>query len=324
MTDLSQSEKGSVSRKSSARSSWMAVAGLLWGGFLLIGLKSFWALSPAVLVGLPFVVLTVALPGPRPRGLFWAAMVVVVLMAWARPDGLWYIERGWGVILAGWFVAISWRWPDAGLTGRALGAVGSTVAAFGLYFWTQPATWARVDWMATKKVGGDLAVVYETAGQTWNLDADRVEALYRMLDYHVAVYPAMLGLASFAALCAAWWLYIKLSHGRSDGLGPLRDFEFHDGLVWLVVAGLGLVLLGGAWSRVGANALVFTGALYALRGVAVLVAIKGSVTTLTAVLLGILVFLYVPVVIGLAIVIGLSDTWLGLRQRAREALDRSP
>ncbi len=79
-----------------------------------------------------------------------------------------------------------------------------------------------------------------------------------------------------------------------------------------------------AWSEAGTNALVFMGALYALRGAAVVVFLYGGLN-----LLGMIVFLFgllfvAPIVIMAAMVIGIGDTWLDLRSRGRSPARGSP
>ena len=106
--------------------------------------------------------------------------------------------------------------------------------------------------------------------------------------------------------------------GDDQGLLPLREFRFNDHLVWLFVGGLVLVLMGGeGLDRAGSNAVVFMSGLYALRGAAV-VAFFGAGKSLLSVVFLVLALLFVwPVVAIGALVIGLGDTWLDLRARAR-------
>ena len=102
-------------------------------------------------------------------------------------------------------------------------------------------------------------------------------------------------------------------------MGPLREFGFSDHLIWVFIGGLLLLLLpvGELASRVGQNALAFMGGLYVLRGVAVLVWLvpAAMVSCWSAVLWAMLALFFYPVLIGLALVLGLSDTWLHIRRR---------
>ncbi|MGI9628817.1 MAG: hypothetical protein ACR2QM_18425, partial [Longimicrobiales bacterium] len=58
-----------------------------------------------------------------------------------------------------------------------------------------------------------------------------------------------------------------------------------------------------------------------LRGLAVVAFFKGGVTFGGALLAGMAIFLAAPVVLGAVVMIGLGDTWLGLRARAEEAVN---
>ena len=74
---------------------------------------------------------------------------------------------------------------------------------------------------------------------------------------------------------------------------------------------------GEGLDRAGSNAVVFMSGLYALRGAAV-AAFFGAGQSLLSVVFLVLALMFVwPVVAIGALVIGLGDTWLDLRARAR-------
>jgi hypothetical protein len=80
-----------------------------------------------------------------------------------------------------------------------------------------------------------------------------------------------------------------------------------------------LVTRGGdAVARVGSNAVVFMGALYALRGSAVFMFISGGLSLIGYVMLAVALVLAAPVVLGVAMVVGVGDTWFDVRARLRE------
>ncbi|MFW6200933.1 MAG: DUF2232 domain-containing protein, partial [Gemmatimonadota bacterium] len=142
---------------------------------------------------------------------------------------------------------------------------------------------------------------------------------YRTVEAQGAVFPALLGLASLAALGVAWWLWVRLGRAERSGLLPVKEFRFNDQLVWLFVLGLALVLLGssGPWDRLGTNTVVFMGALYALRGAGVLFFLNGGISLAGSLLLALAFVFVAPVMLGGAMVVGLGDTWLDLRTKAR-------
>ncbi|NIP16487.1 MAG: DUF2232 domain-containing protein, partial [Pseudomonadales bacterium] len=115
----------------------------------------------------------------------------------------------------------------------------------------------------------------------------------------------------------AWWVYGRLTQ-RGRRLGRLTEFRFPDGLLWLLIAGLALLVLPlEAWgTRLGSNLVFFMGALYALRGLAVLIAlVLGLVGPQLPVLiaLGVVGVLLYPIVVAGTLLLGVTDTWLDLR-----------
>jgi hypothetical protein len=144
--------------------------------------------------------------------------------------------------------------------------------------------------------------------------------MQQLADTQASVFPALVALASVAALGVAWWIRTRLVGEGDQGIGPLRDFRFNDHLVWLFIAGLLLIFAqwGDALVRLGSNALVFMAALYMLRGAAVFVFLSGGMSLFgyVTVLVGLIVA--APVLMGMAVLIGVGDTWLDLRSRVRE------
>jgi hypothetical protein len=130
------------------------------------------------------------------------------------------------------------------------------------------------------------------------------------------VFPALLGLASLSALGFSWWLYKRVSRSPDPGIGALKDFRFNDQMVWILILGMvALLLSSGAIERVGVNALVFMGALYALRGAGVVLFLTGGFSLFGGILLLVGFFLLAPFMVLGAMFIGLGDTWFDLRNR---------
>ena len=151
----------------------------------------------------------------------------------------------------------------------------------------------------------------------------QLRALPAMAVAYARVGPAMLALESLAALAMAWALYHRLGrHPLGPALGALRDFRFSDHLVWGVAVGVILLVLPDVPSAaaVGLNLLVFFGALYALRGLGVLAWFfkPGRMATALLVLASLLALpVAVPALLAVALGLGVGDTWLDWRSRAR-------
>ena len=116
-------------------------------------------------------------------------------------------------------------------------------------------------------------------------------------------------------------MYVRLAWGSDQSVAPLRDFRFHDDLVWLLLAGLALIVfgLGEGWTRAGTNAVVFMGGLYAIRGAAVVLFWSGGMSLFGFLAVAFGMLFLAPVLILGALVIGVGDTWLDLRAKV-EAL----
>lgn len=297
---------------------WPRAAGLV------LATIAFSVIGPGVLIGLPFVLLALFL---RPRGsalVLGIFLATVVVVGTGPSGGMWYLERGWAILLGGWFLGLTLRWPRSRFFPRALGAVAGAYGVAALVFRVRPESWSVVDWMVTDRMRAGTSAALtalRSVGGEGMVPGEVSDAIYRTLESQGVVFPALLGLASVAALGVAWWIWVRLAHGSDGGLGPLRDFRFNDQLVWLFVVGLALVLLGssGAWDRLGTNAVVFMGGLYALRGAAVLLFLSGGVSVAGSLLLAVAFVFVAPVLVAGALVVGLGDTWFDLRARIRAA-----
>jgi hypothetical protein len=283
-------------------------------------------LNSGLLVALPFALLVLVLPSRPVVVLATMVVVILFLMMGQSSASLWYLERGWALILSGWFLALTLRWPRRSFLTRGLGAVAGTFASMGLLFWTNPGTWAVADWTVTSQMKAGMALVVQATRmavgpetvtpdvQAWAMEVVAVQGV---------MFPALLGLASLASLGVAWWLYLRLLKSDSSGLGPFREFRFHDQLVWVLILGLLLFLgsfgfldrMGPGLERLGTNAVVFMGALYALRGAAVVLFMAGGVSLFGGLLLILGFFFVAPLLLAAAFVMGLGDTWLDLRTR---------
>ena len=136
------------------------------------------------------------------------------------------------------------------------------------------------------------------------------------------LYPALLAIAAVAGLRLAWAWYHRVST-RPLGAPPLPfpAFRFNDQFVWGWVLALGLCLLPvpDPWPVVGANLLLLWTALYATRGLAIVLAGAGQVPRSVMVVLGAISMFLMPFVAGGLTLLGLADTWLDFRRRMSPA-----
>lgn len=292
---------------------WPRAAGL----FALVLAMS--VVHPSILVALPLLLL-LGVRGARGGALFFVMVVAMFITLAGVRDGLWFAERAWSLLLGGAFVALTTLAPAWRVSSRALASVAASAAVFGTLLAVRAGAWAAIDWSVTDRLRAGFAtwldaMVVLREGEA--LSPSLVSAIYQTAEWQAAVFPALVGLESMAALAVAWWIYLRLVEGNDGGVGPLRGFRFNDHLVWLLIAGLVLLVVrsGDALTRVGANLAVFMGALYALRGAGVVIFVSGGVSLLGYLVLVLGFVFAAPVVIGFAVLVGIGDTWLDLRAR---------
>lgn len=278
--------------------------------------------QPSVLVAVPFLILT-ALRGLKGTGLFVAAVLAMMLAVSGPRDGFWFMERGWAVLVGGGFVGVTMAAPDWRLSARLLAAVAGAYAVGALILVTGADAWETVDFAVSNAVEGGVATTLQAVelirgGEA--LSPALAAAIHQTARAQADVFPALMAIASMSGLAVAWWLYARLRGEGDQAIGPVKHFRFNDHLVWLLIAGLLLSVTrwGDAVVRVGSNAVVFMGALYALRGSAVFMFISGGLSLFGYVMLAIALVLAAPVVVGVAMVVGIGDTWFDVRARLRE------
>ncbi len=271
---------------------------------------------PLQLMALPMAFMLVALPPRSPRLMAVAAGLAALVFLGPR-GSFWAIERGWTLLLGAWFVLAVVVWPRGSFVTNAVAAVGGAAATAGALIGTKGG-WESLDWT----IGLRFRETAEAMVRAWPTPLENAgEIVQRAAELPSELFPALLGVGSVAALAIGWWGYGRLG-GVGGRLGRLSDFRFPDLLLWLLIAGLVLLLvpLDGWAPRLGGNVVFFMSALYALRGLAVVVALVGSHVPTLVVMAVVGVILY-PIVVAGTLLVGVTDTWLDLRAAGRAAGD---
>ncbi|HSL71681.1 MAG TPA: DUF2232 domain-containing protein [Longimicrobiales bacterium] len=300
-----------------------------WGAPIALALLTI-AFSVAGQAGLllfvPLALLLLAIP-PRRPGLIGlgAILLLVAYLGRAPGDPLWWFSRGWALMLGAWFVVLTTLRPSAKFLDRGLGAVFGTAASAALMFVVTRSGWETLDTTVSARLHDSASAAAaqfgpSLAARDWGAEA--VQAMTRAADLQAVIFPALLALASLTALGVAWWLWRRLTVREPQPLAALREFRFRDELVWLAVIAVVLIVLplGQEPTRAGTNLATFMGALYALRGLAVALAMfgpPGPFGVLLGVFAGVVLF---PFVVATTVMLGLTDTWLDLRSRIRPAV----
>jgi hypothetical protein len=243
------------------------------------------------------------------------------------------MARGWAILLAASFGLVSLWSVATPFFVRGLAAGGISTAVGFLIALSAPSGIARFQHATgeefTRRVTSTIERIHQSMDtpewkqlaakmpglDTWN---DESESVMRALpDRATSLLPALLAVESLAALALAWGLYQRLSPVKiGPQLSPLTEFRFNDQLIWGAAVGATLCLPAFADGRtVGLNLLVFFGTLYLIRGLGVLAWIaRGRY----AVIIILSLIPQVCIMLGvLALGLGLGDTWLDIRRRAR-------
>lgn len=267
---------------------------------------------------------------PALTAIVWLAAAIWLLF---RPDPggdayLW-LERGWILLVAGIFGLAAVAGGERPFFGRALltvlasfvvalAVLGARAGSYerlqaivsGEFVTRNQATLEALDLGADEIVGaaGNSTAVAQSMEQTR-------ERLRLAPQISTVLAPALLALQTLAALALGWAIFQRLNRVRiGPPLAPLRTFRFNDQLVWGLAVGLTILLLPAfaEAQAVGLNLVVFFAMLYFVRGLGVLAGVsKGGVFVILAVLFS----LFPPALSAL----GLSDTWLDWRSRAKAA-----
>ncbi len=297
----------------SGREGWLRAAGLL-----AVTVSSS-VVNPMILVAVPFGFLIVLMSQRSLLALVFAAAAGATVAMGDSSSGFWFAERGWALLVGGCFMALTLRWPEGSFLPRGLGAIFGSFVGMGLLFWVRPGEWAVAEWMVKSRLEFAMNGVLQTVRN--GVAPEAVPELFEtqvmlFLAVQGLVFPALLGLASLSALGFAWWLFGRVTRSPGPGLGLLKDFRFNDQMVWVLIIGIiSLFLSSGTVERVGVNAVVFMGALYALRGAGVVLFMTGGFSLLGGILLLVGFFLLAPFMVLGAMFIGLGDTWFDLRSR---------
>jgi len=326
---------------------WLLLA-VLAAALLVPGTPLIQSLAPIASMGLIVVpalaccaVVAWTLGGKAWLAAVWLALALVMVV-WMQPAGNSYavIERGWVLVLVSIFGLISLMGPgSARFFPRALTAVAGTAALAALLLvGTAGATRvvarvtrvelarrpnAALDWvhgiMEPTANGRTASAPPVAVGSVETLGQTLEEVLRALPEDAMPIYPALLGLESLAALALAWELFHYMSRTRlGEPLRPIREFRFSDRLAWGFIVGATLVVLptGEPWRTVGLNFVLFFGALYAVRGLGVLVWFLETRRASAPAVVALAVtasLLSAPAAIGLGL-LGLGDSWLDWRR----------
>ena len=274
--------------------------------------------------------------GPASLAVVWVILTAVLFIPASSSGSASYhdLTRAWGLFVAAAFGVLGVAGTKGPLLRRAFAAVGLafvgavvfagsaafSLAALGRVFAGEfaarnagtAATFAN--WMPVVSARFPAAGDWAAAKSAAMGEASAALA--------APLVPALLVLEAVAACALAWALYHRLSRTRLGApLLGLRFFTFGHAPGWALVAG-GLLLLLPALRAsdlglAGANAVVLSGTLFALRGAGVaawFLPVRRTAAQIAAWGVGLAL---APVTVPVALGLGLTDSWLDWRGLGR-------
>ncbi len=167
-------------------------------------------------------------------------------------------------------------------------------------------------------------------------DAQRAAALanekHRLdvaLDAGAKIYPMLIALGLLAQgglIIGLVWFSARLTGGITSGsrFGSFSRLRLPFYLVWLLIAGVGMVLVRTEpWSTIGLNLTLLAGLVMSVHGLAVQVAVVGRIFSPAGRLVFWMVMgvFFAPLVMASGVLLGLADQWLDFRGLDRPAVD---
>jgi len=324
---------------------WLATLAAL-AAFVIVPMvpSGLWAIMPITqtIVVLVAALATCAILGWWKGGNVWFAAVWVILLAWMLWSQVHHgstftlMANGWTLLLVACFGMASLLTPNQTFSVRALTAVGLAVCtSFVLVIMSSDGIDQvqlvmrgefdrRVEQIVTELHQQTARPEFRALAKRFpvvdSAMTDNETKLREIPEKTTSLLPALLALESLAALALAWSVYHRLA---TVAIGPqfrqLREFRFNDQLIWGLAVGLTILFLPPFQEarNVGFNLLVFFGALYLLRGVGVLSWISRGRGVATILIL--LTAFATPLVVALALCVGVGDTWMDWRKKIQPA-----
>lgn len=284
---------------------------------LVLGVIAFALWAPLALVGLPCAALLAVAPDRSGRNRIAAALLGATSIALLMLPGgrLAAVIAAYTVLVTAAFVAGAVLAPATFMRQalHAIGVGGVGTALLVQVMWGADG-WGALAWEATRQAGRTMRVVVEVLPDMFTL----YEPVVRFVS---TTTPGMLTLQSLAGLALAWQWHVHLTEQPLGApLAPFRDFRIGDAWVWGVVAWLALLIapVSGVLKLAGTNVGFVLGALYVLRGAAIVVTFAQTLGVSAAALVIVATAaatIALPLLLPGLCTLGITDTWYQFRRR---------
>jgi hypothetical protein len=228
--------------------------------------------------------------------------------------------RSAAVLVSGSFLALT-LWRPSNRLSRALAATAGAALGLAVWMYGLGLPWSALREAVEKELLAFQSVL-RTAWRGTQGFAELSAQMSAMADTVSMLYPGLLALAAIAGVRLALAWYHRIA-ARPVGAppAPFPAFTFSDQLIWGWVVGLALALVPEPeWAQaVGANILLVWGALYATRGLAVVVTVARRTPPAVLAAIALVTVVLLPFVLGGLTIVGFADTWLDFRRRVTPA-----
>jgi hypothetical protein len=291
-----------------------------WGQVL--ALAGFLLLAPPMFLFGPLAALLLVSRPATLREWAWLVGAVAWSALWLQQAGGLGAQfaRSAAVLVSGSFLALT-LWRPSNQVSRALAATAGGALALAAWMYG-----LGLRWSAVRAAVEEELVSFQSALRTsWSGRegwSEMSAQMSEMADTVSMLYPGLLALAAIAGLRLAWaWYHRIADHPVGAPPAPFPAFAFSDQLIWGWVIGLALALVPEPeWARVtGANVLLVWGALYATRGLAVVVTVATRTPGAVLAVIALVTLVLMPFVLGGLTIVGFADTWLDFRRRVAPA-----
>lgn len=291
-----------------------------WGQVL--ALAGFLLLAPPMFLFGPLAALLLVSRPATLREWAWLVGAVAWSALWLQQAGGLGAQfaRSAAVLVSGSFLALT-LWRPSNQVSRALAATAGGALALAAWMYG-----LGLRWSAVRAAVEEELVSFQSALRTsWSGRegwSEMSAQMSEMADTVSMLYPGLLALAAIAGLRLAWaWYHRIADHPVGAPPAPFPAFAFSDQLIWGWVIGLALALVPEPeWARVtGANVLLVWGALYATRGLAVVVTVAARTPGAVLAVIALVTLILMPFVLGGLTIVGFADTWLDFRRRVAPA-----
>ncbi len=193
---------------------WPRAAALFVGALLLAQP----VVHASVLIAVPLLLL-LAVGRLRSFSVVFVAALAVVIVASGARDGVWYAERAWSVLVGGAFLAMTLMLPRWKFASRALGAVFGAVGVAAGVLAARGGAWGSLDSAFSERVRLLWDTSLDRIDSAGELTPAMVTFAHQVASAQAMVFPALVALASLAALGVAWWARGRLAGRRDESAG---------------------------------------------------------------------------------------------------------